>query len=356
MNATLLDLYVDYLISSFGATTATGLSSLLDGEISHDKITRLLASPPQTSMDLWFGVKPQVRQIESETGVLIIDDSISHKPCTDENEIVCWHYDHTTGQLVKGINFLTALYQSQEISLPVGVQLIAKTEYYTDPKDGKEKRRCPVNKNQYCRELIAQAVQNQIQFQYVLTDVWFATAENMRFIRHEVDKHFVMPLKTNRKVALSLPEKQQGKYVKIETLLLEKDTTRQIYLEGVDFPFSLVKQVFVNGDDSTGIRYLVTSDPNLTYSQITAIYRKRWNVECYHKSLKQNASLERSPTQTLTSQTNHFFASVYAYLRLETLKRSTKLNHFALKSKIYLTAIRSAFDELRRLKSPLLNA
>jgi len=46
-------LYVDYLISSFGATTATGLSNLLDGEVSHDKITRLLAGPSPTSMDLW---------------------------------------------------------------------------------------------------------------------------------------------------------------------------------------------------------------------------------------------------------------------------------------------------------------
>lgn len=165
MNATLLDLYVDYLISSFGATTATGLSSLLDGEISHDKITRLLASPPQTSMDLWLLVKPLVRQVESEDGVLIIDDSISHKPFTDENEIICWHYDHTTGLPVKGINFITALYHNQKASFPIGVQLIAKTEHYTDPKDGKEKRRCPVGKNQYCRELIAQAVHHQVRFQ-----------------------------------------------------------------------------------------------------------------------------------------------------------------------------------------------
>jgi hypothetical protein len=37
-------------------------------------------------------------------------------------------------------------------------------------------------------------------------------------------------------------------------------------------------------------------------------YRKRWNVEPYHKSLKQNASLEKSPTHTVVTQTNHFFA------------------------------------------------
>ena len=38
-----LDLYTDYLLSSFGRTTATGLSDLLDGEISHDRISRFLA-------------------------------------------------------------------------------------------------------------------------------------------------------------------------------------------------------------------------------------------------------------------------------------------------------------------------
>jgi hypothetical protein len=39
----LLDLYTDYLLSSFGPTTATGLSKVLDGAVSHDKITRLLS-------------------------------------------------------------------------------------------------------------------------------------------------------------------------------------------------------------------------------------------------------------------------------------------------------------------------
>jgi len=35
-----LDLYTDYLLSSTGPTTATGLSRLLDGTLSHDHVTR----------------------------------------------------------------------------------------------------------------------------------------------------------------------------------------------------------------------------------------------------------------------------------------------------------------------------
>ncbi len=110
------ELYSDYLIASFGLTTATGLSQLLDGEISHDKITRFLAGQKKTNQDLWLFVKPLVRQIQSAEGVLIIDDSIEEKPYTDENDIIAWHYDHSQRMNVKGINFLSCLYQSGELA------------------------------------------------------------------------------------------------------------------------------------------------------------------------------------------------------------------------------------------------
>jgi hypothetical protein len=140
-NGKLLDLYSDYLISAFGQTSATGLSSLLDGEISHDQTQRWLASEKQTSADLWRIAKPHVRKIEDENGVMIVDDSIAEKPYTDENDIICWHYDHSQQRNVKGINFVTCLYYNRGVSLPVGVELVQKTERYTDSKSGKGKRR-----------------------------------------------------------------------------------------------------------------------------------------------------------------------------------------------------------------------
>ena len=160
-----------------------------------------------------------------------------------------------------------------------------------------------------------------------------------------------MPIKTNRKVALSLDDKKQGQDVRVDKLELEPDTVTEIYLEGVDFPFHLVKQVFTNADDSIGILYLVTSDLELTYDDITTIYQKRWNVETYHKSLKQNASLSKSPTKTVITQSNHIFASMCAFIKLEMLKVSTKTNHFALKSKLYVQALRTAYETLDKFPS-----
>jgi hypothetical protein len=74
------------------------------------------------------------------------------------------------------------------------------------------------------------------------------------------------------------------------------------------------------------------------------------HIERYHQSLKQNASLTKSPTQTVVTQTNHFVAALGAFVKLELLQSTTKLNHFALKTKLHVTALHSAFAQLRKLQ------
>jgi hypothetical protein len=351
----LAEIYSDYLIASFGLTTATGLSNLLDGEISHDKITRFLAGKVKTSQDLWDFVKPLIREIETGAACLIIDDSIEEKPYTDENDIICWHYDHSKQMNVKGINFLNCLYQTGDIALPIGFDLVKKTEKYLDPKDGKEKRRSLISKNELAQNQIGYAIKNKVKFRFVLFDVWFSSVENMKFILSH-RKHFICPLKSNRKVAVSRDDKLQGRWQKLETLEIQTNDSRLIYLEGLELPVLLIKQIFTNEDGKTAVQYLISSDTTLLPNDIIRNYHKRWRVEEYHKSLKQNVSLEKSPTQTTTTQTNHFFAALCGYIKLERLKIKTKHNHFALKSKLYLKALMSAFQTLRELNQVHLSA
>jgi|SRR5215213_746490 len=356
MDKSLLDLYTDYLISSFGQTTATGLSRLLDGEVSHDQITRFLASPEKTSAQLWRIVKPLLRQVEQDDAVLVVDDSIEEKPYTDENDLVCWHWDHSTQRNVKGINFLTALYVAGLVSLPLAFDLVTKTETFVDPKTQKQKRRSQITKNARYRMLLQVVAHNQIRFRYVINDAWYASADNMKFIKHNLQKDFLMPLKANRKVALNHQDKRRGHYQAVSQLEVAEESTRLIWLEEVDFPLLLAKEVFTNEDGSTGTLYLVTSDSTLSYDQMTKLYEKRWSIEVYHKSLKQNAGLEKSPTRTIKTQRNHFFASQCAYVKLEGLKIKTGINHFALKSKIYMSALKSAYAELVNLNPQSLTA
>jgi len=350
MNKALLDLYADYLLSSLGRVTATGLSELVGGSVSHDQISRLLASEKQTSVGWWQLIKPLVRKVEQVSGVLIFDDSVEEKPYTDENEIVCWHYDHSQQRMVKGINFLTALYHVHETSLPVAFELVAKTEQYSDPKTGKVRRKSAYTKNEHFRQMVAVCVQNQISFTYVLADSWYSSADNMKQVKQALHKEVVMVLKSNRKVALSHSDKLAGRFQPVNTLVLPEAMTQAVYLEQLDFPVQLTRQLFTNGDGSIGILYLVSSDMTLDYLRLTTLYQKRWKVEEYHRSLKQNAALALSPTRTVTTQTNHFFAALYAFVKLEMLKTATNLNHYALKTKLYMAALHSAFDTLRSLQ------
>ena len=356
MDKTVFDLYTDYLLCSFGSVTATGLSQLVDGAVSHDQITRWLASEEKRSAHLWQKVKPLVRQVQEPDGVIIIDDSVAEKPYTDENELIGWHWDNAKGRNVKGSNFISAVYHVPGVTLPVAFDLVTKTETYYDPKAKIEKRRSALSKNARLRTLVQACVHNQIPFAYVLADLWFASADNLRFVVQVAKKHFVMPLKSNRKVALSQDDQRHARYTTVEKLALTPGDTCQIWVEDVPFALLLTKEVFTNKDGSTGERYVVTDDLTLSAAQMIKLYQKRWTVEVYHEALKQNASLEKSPTRTPTTQRNHLFASLCAYIKLESVKIKTGVNQFALKSKIYAAALKTAYQELVNLAPVSLGA
>ena len=323
---------------------------MLDGEISHDQITRELSTQKFTSKNLWQAVKPTVRQVEHEDACLIFDDTIQEKQWTDENEIMCWHYDHCQGRSVKGINLLNALYYSSDVSIPVAFEIISKPILFSDVATRQVKRASEVTKNELMRQMINQCIQNQLKFRYILMDSWFAAKENFEFILNK-NKHFVAGLKDNRLVALSLDDKKQGRFVKVSELKLSDKQAVRGWLKGVDTQVLFVRRVFTNKDGSTATLNLVCSDLSCEGEQVATLYQKRWKVEEFHKSLKANAGLAKSPTRTVKTQNNHVFMSIYTVFKLECLKIKHKVNHFALRTKLFIKATQQAYSELLNLRS-----
>lgn len=243
-----LELYTDYLIASFGKTTATGLSEILDGAISHDKITRFLSKEDYTSKELWQLVKPEVRAIEEEDGVLIFDDTVQEKQYSKESELICWHWDHTFNRNIKGINLLNCVYQANGVSLPIAFELVKKPIQFSDLKTRKQKRKSEITKNEMLRDMLKTCQQNQVKWRYLLADSWFSSSENMKFV-------------------------------------------------------------------------------NDTFT-----------------------ALAKSPTSTVRTQSNHVFMSIYASSKLEILAIKHKVNTFALRAKLYISALKNAFLGLQKLK------
>ena len=352
----MIDLYSDYLLSSIGQTSAEGMSELLSGVITHDKVTQFLKKQEFGSKELWLMTKGLVRQHESTEGCLVFDDTIIEKAYMGENDLICWHYDHSKKRNIKGINLLTGLYVSSKddtiepLRIPIGYALILKTILYFDVKAKKNKRKSETTKNDLMLGLLDQAISNQLKFKYVLADSWFASAKNMRHI-HQKKKAFIFDLSINRNAAKSDADRNNGQWTRIDELDLTTDTPTKVWLKDLEIPLLLCKQVFTNKDNSVGIRYLVSNDLDLSNEQFTTIYKKRWSVEEFHKSIKQNACVAKCPARSISSQSNHLFLSLWAYVKLEKLKFANALNHFALKSKLYHAAIKAAFNELRLLNS-----
>jgi hypothetical protein len=44
---------------------------------------------------------------------------------------------------------------------------------------------------------------NRLKFRHVVNDVWHASSDNMKMVKRDLRRDFVMPLKCNREVALS---------------------------------------------------------------------------------------------------------------------------------------------------------
>ena len=108
----------------------------------------------------------------------------------------------------------------------------------------------------------------------------------------------------------------------------------------MDFPVLVTEHIFKNKDkEKTGVAFLVSKDLNLTDSNFGILCKKRWSIKKYHKSLKQNASIAKSPTRTIATQTNHLYCSILACVKLKKIK-----------GKICIKALKAAYAELKNIK------
>jgi hypothetical protein len=349
-----VDLYTDYLLSSTGPTTATGLSRLLDGALSHDHLIRWLSQRTYGPAEVWRQAKPLTRQAEArqaagDFAVLIVDDSVLEKAHTAANELICTHWDHSQQRYVKGLNFVSLLYQTGELALPIAVELVRKTGPVYQPKTGKTSCQRPFTKNEYLQQLLRVA-QPQVAYRYLLADSWSASAEHMGLVR-ALGHHLLFALESSRPVALSEADRAQGRFQPVQSLVFPATQPLRVYLRAVPQAVLGSRQVFTNQDGSQGILYLVSSSTDLDQVQMTTIYQRRWRGEEYPKSLKQNASMGKAPTKTLATQATHFFAAVLAYPQLEVLKLKCGIGHFRLKAPLYPVGLKAIYHQLGQLRA-----
>ena len=292
------NVYMDYLLSTQGHISATDLSEVVDNEYSHDQISRMLYHADVDDKKLYRQSKRIIKAQNGESKkVLILDDSVQPKPHSKVNGMIAYHYDHSQQRCIKGINFISALWADDQCSIPVSMKVVVK-ELQWDHKRQQEAWKVVQTKNEIFREMVGKLTRNG-QIDYVLADSWYASKENMDFITTDCKTQFVMAIKSNRLATRSEKDSQKGIYKPLQDLRLGKCAVK-VYLNELD------------------------------YEGIFTLYKRRWKVEEYHKSLKSNCSLGKCQASSHSSQQSHFYLAVLAFIQLEKARMSKGKNHFGL--------------------------
>jgi SRSO17 transposase len=304
------------------------------GNVSHDVVSDYLASDKQTSRHLWELVEVLID--DSPEACMIIDDSVHNKEYSRSIEMVKLQYSGAVGGLVRGIGVVNLVHTNGEDGnhYPVDFRVYAKEA------DGK-------TKNDHFQEMLLRAVvEKGIKAKNLLFDSWYGSWKNLK-LANRLSLTFYTTLKNNRLVSLS----KEGGYIHLDEIeWTEKRLKNGIFvkLKKVPFKVKLFKVVAKNGD----IDWLITNDLDETVTTQVAqeVDDLRWQVEEFHRELKQLTGSEKCQCRKARSQRNHLACCYHAWLSL-------KVQANALNKTIYRIRTDLFSDYLRaELKNPTIQA
>ena len=292
--------YVEYLISTPTNYTCTNLAEHLAG-VSHDVVSDYLRRDKLTARHLWDLVEGLLD--DSPAACLIIDDSVHNKQYSRSIELVKLQYSGAVGGLVRGIGVVNLVHTNGEDGehYPVDFRVYAKEA------DGK-------TKNDHFREMLLRAVvEKEIKAKTLLFDSWYASWKNLKLAKR-LGLTFYTTLKNNRLVSLS---KESG-YVHLDEIEWTVERLKNgiiVKLKKVPFKVKLFKVVAKNGD----IDWIITN--NLAATVTTQVAQEadnwRWQVEEFHRELKQLTGSEKCQCRKARSQRNHLACCYHAWVSLK---------------------------------------
>lgn len=185
-------------------------------------------------------------------------------------------------------------------------------------------------KNDHFRAMVTQAKARGLKPAYVAFDWWYAGLDNLKHLKKE-GFHFLTRLKSNRQVN---PDKSGLVEVKTLSAPLQGQV---VQLRG----FGLVR-LFQKQDAQGQVEHWATSDVEMRRESFEQTAKACWQIESYHRGLKQCCGVERAQVRSATGQKNHLLLALRAFLRLEAHRLQTGLTWYAAKRSVVREAVRAA--------------
>jgi hypothetical protein len=278
--------------------------------IAHDSVKRLLERQPHHTEALYNEAK---RMVKHDKGVLVIDDSTLDKPYSHQIDMVTRHWSGKHHRVVQGINLISTIWTDGTAIVPVDFRI-----YYPE-KDGK-------NKNDHFRDMLRAADERKFQPNCVLFDSWYSSIDNLKLIRF-LKWHWCTRLKSNRLVD---PDHTYNRQIS------EIDIPREgriVHLRQYGF-IKVFRVVHSDGD----AEYWATDILGASEPDRKSFKDLGWNIEEYHRGIKQCCGIERCQGRKEIVQRGHIFLSLLAFLRLETQRLHMGISWYESKRSIHRSA------------------
>ena len=315
--------YVEYLIGTPKNYTCSNLAEHLD-DVSHDVVTDYLKNERLTANHIWENAKHLVK--DSVDSYMIIDDSVQNKQYSRAIELVKRQYSGAVGGLVRGIGVVNLVHTNgQGDFCPVDFRIYAKIY------DGK-------TKNDHFREMLLQAVASKLlTARTILFDSWYASWQNLKLI-NRLKLWFYTTLKSNRLVSLD----DGATFIHLDEVEWTAETLKMgltVKLSKIPFAVKLFKLVATNGN----IDWVVTN--NLDSAVTTHVAQEandvRWEVEQFHRELKQLTGSEKCQCRKQRSQRNHLANCYHAWFSLKVKARKLGQTVYAVKHNLWRDYLRA---------------
>lgn len=304
-------LYSQFLVASEGNVTATRAEDVLQSPGLHDKITRWLAGAKLTPGKLFEQVS---KMVNIHGGWLILDDSVLDKPFGPEIGLAYWQYSGRHHKPIHGIGLLTLIWTNGIIAVPINYRIY-------DKKIDKK------TKHIHARELLIWAKAKGFTPSDVLMDAWYTACETLRLIQR-FDWTWIAEVRSNRNVITP-----SGARLHLKDLAL-RENGGTVFLKDVGYVRVAKSVTQQNGC----VRYLCSN--NLCLADLGLAYARRWEIEEYHREIKQVTKISACQARRSRSQRNHIFCSLLAYTALQLNKFTTGLTSYKTKMAILAPAIK----------------
>jgi hypothetical protein len=308
--------YINFLIAAqkvFSSVEAAKTHPAEEAAPAHDAYTRLLQRLPPDSQALWQEVEAMVKR---KSGVLVIDDSTLDKPYALKMALVTRHWSGKHGRVVQGINLISLVWVDSSCRLPCDFRI------YNKGQDG-------LSKNNHFRNMVKVAKARGFEPEIVAFDSWYASLDNLKLVR-ACRWDWLTQLKSNRQVSLDHSGNRS-----ISQILIPPEGCR-VHLKGYGW-VKVFTTVGTNGD----FEYWATSKLTLTIEQVAFYALDAWQVEVYHRGLKQFTGLERAQYRLEIAQRNHIGLAIRAFVRLEAHRLHSGISWFEAKTGIIRSAMRA---------------